>query len=95
MFFTVNLFDEVKISSALVKSCILCEKIEENKTTLENCDFILCTGFFDEHEDDLDYYEKLLKNYTKSNYEKNVPAVESKKKNHSWVQIKNENQRWS
>ncbi len=38
--------------------------------------------------------QKLLKNYIKSNYEKNVPAVESKKKNHSWVQIKNENQRW-
>ena len=40
------------------------EKVLENKATLENCDFILCTGFFDEHEDDLDYYEKLLKNYT-------------------------------
>ena len=40
------------------------EKIEENKTTLENCDFILCTGLFDEHEDNLDFYKDLLKNYT-------------------------------
>tara|TARA_B100000963_G_scaffold211160_1_gene184007 strand:+ start:648 stop:1382 length:735 start_codon:yes stop_codon:yes gene_type:complete len=40
------------------------EKIEENKTTLENCDFILCTGLFDEYEDNLDFYKDLLKNYT-------------------------------
>ena len=40
------------------------EKVQENKTTLEKCDFILCTGLFDEQEEDLEYYEKLLKNYT-------------------------------
>ena len=40
------------------------EKVQENKTTLEKCDFILCTGLFDEHDEDLEYYEKLLKNYT-------------------------------
>ena len=35
------------------------------KTTLDKCDFILCTGLFDEEEENLKYYEKLLKNYTK------------------------------
>ncbi|MDC3104503.1 TIGR01459 family HAD-type hydrolase [Candidatus Pelagibacter bacterium] len=40
-------------------------KVESNKTTLEKCDFILCTGFFDEEENDLNYYKSLLKNSTK------------------------------
>ena len=36
--------------------------IKENKTDLKSCDFILCTGLFDEHVEDLDYYKLLLKN---------------------------------
>ena len=36
------------------------EKVKENKTELEKCDFILCTGLFDEHENDLDYYKNFL-----------------------------------
>ena len=39
-------------------------KVKENKTTLEKSDFILCTGLLDGHEDDLKFYEKLLKNYS-------------------------------
>ncbi len=39
--------------------------IRENKTSIEECDFILCTGMFDEKEEDLIFYEKLLKNFTK------------------------------
>ena len=39
--------------------------IKKNKTILEKCDFILCTGLFDEQEDNLKYYEELLKNFTK------------------------------
>jgi len=39
-------------------------KIKDSKTKLEDSDFILCTGLFDEHEEDLNYYIKLLKNYT-------------------------------
>ena len=35
--------------------------LESNKATLENSEFILCTGLFDEHEDDLNYYKDLLK----------------------------------
>ena len=38
--------------------------IKENKTTLDKCDFILCTGLFDEEEENLKYYEELLKKYT-------------------------------
>ena len=40
------------------------KKVEKNKTSLENCDFILCTGLFDNYENDLNYYKDLLKNYT-------------------------------
>ena len=40
------------------------EKVQKNKTTLERCDFILCTGLFDKQEDDLQYYKNLLKDYT-------------------------------
>ena len=39
------------------------EKVKNNKTSLESCDFILCTGLFDDHENDLEYYKKFLKNY--------------------------------
>ena len=37
------------------------EKVKDHETTIDNCDFILCTGLFDECEDDLEYYKKLLK----------------------------------
>ena len=38
---------------------------ENNKTSLERCDFILCTGLFDNEESSLDYYKNLLKKHTK------------------------------
>ena len=34
---------------------------KNNKTEIEKCDYILCTGLFDDHEDDLNYYRKILK----------------------------------
>ena len=37
-------------------------KIKENKTELENSDFILCTGFSDEYKNDLNFYKNFLKN---------------------------------
>ena len=37
------------------------EKIKDSKTDLKSCDFILCTGLFDEQEDDLEYYKNLNK----------------------------------
>tara|TARA_B100000963_G_scaffold278948_1_gene247383 strand:- start:308 stop:1114 length:807 start_codon:yes stop_codon:yes gene_type:complete len=40
------------------------EKVKDNKTDLKSCDFILCTGLFDEHDSDLRYYQKLLKSHT-------------------------------
>ena len=39
------------------------EKIKNNKTDLERCDFIICTGLFDEHENNLEYYKNFLKKY--------------------------------
>jgi len=39
--------------------------IKENKTSIEKCNFILCTGLFDNKKDDLSYYKEILKNYTK------------------------------
>ena len=46
------------------------EKIKENKTIIDSCEFILCTGLFDEddpdinkpqlHENDLNYYKNFL-----------------------------------
>ena len=50
------------------------EKVKKNKTTIDSCDFILCTGLFDEddpdlykpklHENDLDYYKNFLTKHT-------------------------------
>jgi len=37
---------------------------EKNKTSLKKADFILCTGLLDGHEESLDFYRDLLKNYT-------------------------------
>ena len=39
------------------------EKVKDNRVDLESCDFILCTGLFDDHEDDLEYYRNYLKNH--------------------------------
>ena len=36
------------------------EKVKDNKTEIDSCDFILCTGLFDEHEDNMDYYNNFL-----------------------------------
>ena len=43
----------------------LFEGFEKNQKILEESDFILCTGFFDNHEDTLSYYKNLLKNHIK------------------------------
>ena len=39
------------------------EKEIDNKTELDRCDFILCTGLFDEHPDNLDHYKQFLENH--------------------------------
>jgi HAD superfamily hydrolase (TIGR01459 family) len=38
--------------------------IKENKSTIDKCDFILCTGLIEDKEKDLDYHKNLLKNYS-------------------------------
>ena len=40
------------------------EKVKDNKTSIEKCDYILCTGLFDERETELEWYKKFLKKYT-------------------------------
>lgn len=39
----------------------LFEGLEKKKTSLEKCDFILCTGLLDKHESDLEFYQNLFK----------------------------------
>ena len=38
-------------------------EFKESKTNIEDCDFILCTGLFENKENSLDYYKNLLKKY--------------------------------
>ena len=40
------------------------EKVKDNRANIDRCDFILCTGLFDDYEDDLNYYKNFLKKYT-------------------------------
>ena len=47
------------------RDSMLSEGFEENMTSLEKADFILCTGFLENYEDTLDYYRNLLTKYTK------------------------------
>ena len=42
----------------------LIKGFKKNKTSLKKADFILCTGLLDSHEESLDFYKDLLKNYT-------------------------------
>ena len=42
----------------------LIKEFIRNKTSLNKCDFILCTGLFENEEVSLDYYRNLLKKYT-------------------------------
>ena len=42
----------------------LFEKVLTNKTSLENSDYIICTGLFDDQEENLNFYKELLKNHT-------------------------------
>ncbi len=39
------------------------EKVKNNKTKIEKCDFILCTGLFDNYENNLEYYKNFLKKH--------------------------------
>ena len=43
----------------------LIQEFKDNETNLNECDFVLCTGLFDNQESSLDYYKNLLKKYTK------------------------------
>ncbi|MEC7143544.1 MAG: TIGR01459 family HAD-type hydrolase [Pseudomonadota bacterium] len=45
------------------KDISLFEKVKDNRTDLENCDFILCTGLFDDYDNELNYYKDFLSKY--------------------------------
>ena len=47
-----------------IRDTSIFDKVQDNKTELENCDFILCTGLFDGYENDLEYYKKFLDKQT-------------------------------
>ena len=38
-------------------------KIKKNKSTIDKCEFILCTGLIKDKETDLDYHKNFLKNF--------------------------------
>ncbi len=42
----------------------LIKEFKRDKVSIDKCDFILCTGLFDEQTDSLEYYQNLLKKYT-------------------------------
>ena len=42
--------------------------LEENLTDIKECDFILCTGLFDEKKDNLEFYKELLSNHSKKRF---------------------------
>jgi HAD superfamily hydrolase (TIGR01459 family) len=42
----------------------LFEGLEKNKKNLNKADFILCTGFLENHEDSLEYYKSILKKHS-------------------------------
>ena len=35
------------------------EKVKDNRTDLQSCDFILCTGLFDDYDNDLNYFNTI------------------------------------
>ena len=43
----------------------LIHDFKENQTSIDKCDFILCTGLFEKEEKSLSYYDNFLKDYTK------------------------------
>jgi len=43
----------------------LLEGFEKNETNLEKCEYILCTGLFDDKKNSLEYYKKLLEKFKK------------------------------
>ena len=44
---------------------VLYSGLNIEKTVIEQCDFILCTGLFDDQMEDLNFYKSLLEKYSK------------------------------
>ena len=64
-FFNKNLNNSRFYHIGPSKDYDLFDSFKKNKSSkINDADFLLCTGFFDNHEDDLQYYKNLLKNKT-------------------------------
>ena len=64
-FFNKNLKNSKFYHIGPSKDYDLFDSFKKNKLSkINDADFLLCTGFFDDHEDDLQYYKNLLKNKT-------------------------------
>jgi HAD superfamily hydrolase (TIGR01459 family) len=55
-----NKFGKTFFHLGPIRDAAIFERVKENKSTIDKCDFILCTGLFDEHETDLNWYKKFL-----------------------------------
>ena len=56
-----NQFGKTFFHLGPAKDISVFEKVKDNKTDIDSCDFILCTGLFDEYDHDLEYYRIFLK----------------------------------
>ena len=59
-----NFFDKKFYHLGPKRDVDLIKEFKKNEASLEKCDFILCTGLFENQESSLIYYQDLLKNYT-------------------------------
>ena len=56
-----NQFGKTFFHLGPAKDISVFEKVKDNKTNIDSCDFILCTGLFDKYDYDLEYYRIFLK----------------------------------
>ena len=65
--------------------------LENHRTTLNNCEYILCTGLYDEHMNDLNFYSKLLINFKDKieNIDSTLPAAPKRCPIEDFVELTN------
>ena len=61
---TKNKFGKTFFHLGPARDSSVFDDVKKNKTTIEKSEFILCTGLFDEHDNDLEFYRNFLKAYT-------------------------------
>ena len=58
-----NQFGKTFFHLGPIRDISIFEKVKNNKTDLNDCDFILCTGLFDEYDNNLEYYRNFLREH--------------------------------